>query len=332
MSDRYLPYIAAVLIVAAAAVGGYFLLLKPKTSIPFFSGPSGMLELHVSARRGGRAVQSKGVAVEVLFDASGSMLRVHPATGRRKIDEAKEALRRFVENAPAELKLGLRVFGTSTPNTEPYKSDGCRDTRQLIAVGKGAPGEVLKAVRSIEASGWTPLGYSLRQVLGDFQGVDGTKRLVVITDGRERCQETGGDPAEAVKALQAQGVEVKVAFIGDDTPPAIRQALSELAVVGSAEVMTLASPRELREVLSEAAEEMVVAATATQQTTQKTFSLSSRSEARVPPGTYSLEIPPIPGVSTTPTRLADIPVKLDQTTRLDVLFVEGEAQVEISTR
>jgi hypothetical protein len=332
MSERYLPYIAALIIVAVAATGGYFYFFRAKGPGPASFGPSGFIDIHVAARRGDQPLPQKGVAVEVLFDASGSMLRVHPATGRRKIDEAKEALRRFVITAPKGLRLGLRVFGTSTLNTDPYQAEGCRDTKQLIPVGHGKPEEVLRAVESIQASGWTPLSYSMLQVLEDFRDVRGTRRLVVVTDGRERCQAYNGYPPEAVKALQAAGVEVKVAFIGQDTPPAIRQALTDLAVVGSAEVLTLATPGELREVLSETAEAITAKATATHQDSQKTFSLSTTSPTRVPPGTYSLEIPPIEGVSSTPSRLSDLPVQVDKITRLDVLFVEGEAQVEITTR
>ncbi|MEE8161619.1 MAG: VWA domain-containing protein [Acidobacteriota bacterium] len=272
------------------------------------------------------------MTVEVLFDASGSMLRTHPTTGRRKIDEAKEALRRFVERAPEGLKLGLRVFGTSTPNTDPYKAEGCLDTKQLIPVDGGSPREVLRAVRGIEARGWTPLGYSMRQVIEDFRGVSGPKRLVVITDGRERCESFDGNPAGAVRALTEAGIEVKVAFIGHDTPPAVRQSLIELAAVGSVDVLTLSSPRELREVLARAAEALVTNATATHQPSQTTYPVSTASPTRVPVGTYSLEIPPISGVTTTPTRLSDFPVRAGKTTRLDILFVEGEAQVEITTR
>lgn len=332
MSERYLPYIAAVLIVAAAATGAYFLFFAQKGPGLGELGPAGSLELHIAARKGGQALQKEGVAVEVLFDASGSMRRVHPVTGQRKIDEAKEALRRFVTTAPKGLKIGLRVFGTSTPNTDPFMAEGCRDTKQLIPVGQGTPEEVLRAVEGIQASGWTPLSYSMRRVLEDFRGLQGTKRLVVVTDGRERCQAFNGNPPEAVKALQDAGIEVKVAFIGHDTPAEIRQALTEMAVVGSAEVLTLASPGELRDLLSETAEAIVARAKATHQESQKTFDVSTTSASSVPPGTYSLEIPTIDGVSTAPTRLSDIPVQLDKTTRLDVLFVEGEAQVEITSR
>jgi Mg-chelatase subunit ChlD len=332
MSERFLPYVAALIIVAAAGAGAYFLFFKQKVPGVGELGPTGSLELRIAARRGGKALQQEGVAVEVLFDASGSMKRTHPATGRRKIDEAKEALQRFAKNTPRGVKLGLRVFGTSTPNTDPFMAEGCRDTKQLIPVGQGTPAQVLRAVEGIRASGWTPLSYSMLQVIKDFEGLRGTKRLVVVTDGRERCQSFDGNPPEAVKALQKAGIEVKVAFIGHDTPPAIRQALTELVVVGSAEVLTLASPRELREVLSATAEAISVKATATHQSSQKTFPVSTVTPSRVPTGTYSLEVPPIEGVSKTTTRLSDLPVQLDKTTRLDVLFVEGEAQVEITTR
>ncbi len=332
MANRLAPFVV-ILVILAGAAGAYFFFFRSKAPAPRVAGPAGSLVLHVAARRaGGRAVQPEGMTVEVLFDASGSMLRTHPVTGRRKIDEAKEALRRFVEGAPEGLKLGLRVFGTSTPNTDPYKAEGCLDTKQLISVDGGSPREVLRAVRGIRARGWTPLGYSMRQVIEDFRGVSGSKRLVVITDGRERCESFDGNPAGAVRALTEAGIEVKVAFIGHDTPPAVRQALNELEAVGSVDVLTLSSPGELREVLARAAEALVTNATATHQPSQTTYPVSTTSPARVPVGTYSLEIPPIPGVTTTPTRLSDIPVRAGKTTRLDVLFVEGEAQVEITTR
>lgn len=332
MGNRVAPLIG-ILVLLAGAAGAYYFFFRSKPPTPVVTGPAGSLVLHVAARRaGGGAVQPTGISVEVLFDASGSMLRVHPVTGRRKIDEAKDALHRFVERAPEGLKLGLRVFGTSTPNTDPYQDEGCRDTKQLIPVDGGSPREVLRAVDAIQASGWTPLGYSMRQVIEDFRGVSGPRRLVVITDGRERCEAFGGNPARAVKALAGAGIEVKVAFIGHDTPPAVRQALTELAAVGAADVLTLSSPGEIREVLSATAEALVASATATHQPSQTTYPVSTASPTRVPVGTYNLEIPPIAGVSTKPTRLSDIPVRVGKTTRLDVLFVEGEAQVEITTR
>ena len=334
--SRVFPYIAFLIILAVGGTGAYFFFFKPEALPPGLLGrtqTTGSLELHVTARRAsGRAVQPEGLAVEVLFDASGSMLGTHPASGRRKIDEAKEALSRFVERAPDGLKLGLRVFGASTPNTEPYQTEGCRDTKLLIPLGKGRPKDVLKAIQGIKARGWTPLGYSIRQVIKDFRGVKGQKRLVVITDGRERCQSFGGNPAEAIKALTEAGIEIKVAFIGEDAPPEIRQSLAELETVGSVEVLTLDRPGELREVLAETTEALVAIATARHQTSQKSFPVSTASPTRVPVGNYSLEIPPIAGVSTTPTRLSDLPVVRGKTTRLDVLFVEGEARVEITTR
>lgn len=335
MVERYLPHLAALIIVVIASAGAYFFFFKKAPPPGTTLTQAGSLELHLAARKaeGGRAVQPGGLAVEVLFDASGSMLSTHPATGRRKIDEAKEALRRFVERAPEGLRLGLRVFGTSTPNTDPYKAEGCRDTRQLVPVGNRAgPQDILKAVEGIEPMGWTPLGYSMRQVVEDFRGVSGPKRLVVITDGRERCQDFGGNPAEALKALVEADIGVKVAFIGHDTPQAVRKSLAELADVGEAEILTLVSPGELREVLAEAAGALTSEATATNQSSQMTFRVSTASSARLPAGSYTLEIPPIAGVVETPTRLSDVPVLTGKSTRLDVLFVEGEARVEIITR
>lgn len=324
---RYGPYVAVVVILAVAGAGAYFFLLRPGPP-PERAAPSGLLELHVASR----GLKAKPVALEVLFDGSGSMRAVHPATGRRKIDEAKEALRRFMERAPEGLRLGLRVFGTSTPNTEPYKARGCRDTRQLIPIGQGTAKEVVRAVEAIQASGWTPLAYSMKKVLEDFRAVEGPRRLVVITDGRERCQAFDGNPAEAVRALKDAGVGVTVAFIGHDTPPEIRRALEELTLAGGAEVLELAAPRELRELLAEVAEAVELTATARNQATGRTFQVATARPARLPPGTYTLEISAKEGLSPKPTRLSDITVQAGRTTRLDVLFVEGEAQVEVSTR
>ena len=57
----------------------------------------------------------------------------------------------------------------------------------------------------------TPIGAALREVPGDLAGSSGTHVLVLITDGEETC---GGDPAAAIRALKAKGIDARVNIVG----------------------------------------------------------------------------------------------------------------------
>ncbi|MBF6135761.1 VWA domain-containing protein [Nocardia otitidiscaviarum] len=65
----------------------------------------------------------------IILDASGSMRRPDPAG--TMMDAARNAVRTFVDSAPATARVGLATYGTGTGNDEAEKAAGCRDVRIL---------------------------------------------------------------------------------------------------------------------------------------------------------------------------------------------------------
>ncbi|MDF1521851.1 MAG: hypothetical protein P1P87_03415 [Trueperaceae bacterium] len=189
-----------------------------------------------------RVVRGEGAAqpaVEVIFDASGSMGQRLPS-GASRIDVAKGVLEEFVRTGlPDDVPFALRAFGHITPNS-------C-ETRLDVPLAPLDRDAALTAVRAIEPKlfSQTPLAASIEAVADDLAGSAGPKSLLLITDGVESCD---GDPQAAVEGLRAAGMDVQVAIVslGLDDPEDVAafEALAE--AVGASYVGTndLAGLRE----------------------------------------------------------------------------------------
>lgn len=143
-------------------------------------------------------------AVEIILDASGSMLK--RMDGTRRIDIAKAAIRDTVRTAlPDGLPLALRVYG--------HREAGSCRTDLEIAPEPLDKDAFLARVADIEAINLarTPIADSIAAVASDLAGVEGRKLVVLLTDGEETCD---GDPAEAIRKLQEAGVDVRVNIVG----------------------------------------------------------------------------------------------------------------------
>jgi hypothetical protein len=143
-------------------------------------------------------------AVEVILDASGSMLQ--RLEGARRIDLARDALLDLTgETLPDGVPFALRVFGHR-------EADSCR-TDLEIPLAPLDRARVAATIRSVEAKNLakTPIADSLRAVGRDLAGASGPRLVVLVTDGEETCD---GDPAAAIRELAASGVEVRVNIVG----------------------------------------------------------------------------------------------------------------------
>ncbi len=151
--------------------------------------------------RGEGAAQS---AVEVIFDASGSM-GSPLASGESRIDVAKAVLRDFVATGlPEGTPFALRAFGHITPNS-------C-ETRLDVPLAPLDRTGALNAIGAIEPKlfSQTPLAASLAAVADDLAGATGPKAVLLLTDGIESCD---GDPQAAIEALRNAGVDVQIAIV-----------------------------------------------------------------------------------------------------------------------
>ncbi|MEU0501125.1 VWA domain-containing protein [Nocardia sp. NPDC005998] len=145
----------------------------------------------------------------LILDASGSMQRPDPAG--TMMDAAKNAVRSFVGTAPAESKVGLTVYGTSTGNSEAEKTSGCRDVQVLHKPETLDRTALTSAVDGIKASGWTPMGTALRQA-ADALPKSGPRSIVLVSDGDDTCSPP--DPCEVARELKQQGLDLVVHAIG----------------------------------------------------------------------------------------------------------------------
>ncbi len=143
-------------------------------------------------------------AVEVILDASGSMLQ--QLDGKRRIEIAKDSLRHLLEDViPAGTPFAFRVFGHR-------EADSCRTDLEIPL----APLDVRAATSRVAGvaaknRAKTPIGASLRAVKSDLGAVEGPATVVLVTDGEETCD---GDPAAAIEELQRAGFDVRVNIVG----------------------------------------------------------------------------------------------------------------------
>ncbi|MES1263672.1 MAG: VWA domain-containing protein, partial [Peristeroidobacter soli] len=144
-----------------------------------------------------------GGAIEIILDASGSMLQ--KLGTQRRIDIAKQTLTKLTSSTiPAGTPFAFRVFGREV--------DSCQ-TDLDIPVGPLNPAAVGQRIAALVAKNGakTPIGASLDKVSEDLKSVTGEKLIVLVTDGEETC---GGDPAAAIERLRKAGIGTRVSIVG----------------------------------------------------------------------------------------------------------------------
>ena len=162
-------------------------------------------------------------AVEIILDASGSMLK--RIDGQRRIEIARNAIHQAVEQTlPEGLPLALRVYGHR-------EAGSCRTDLEipLAPLDKSLFLERVDAVQAINLAR-TPIADSLAAVASDLVGVEGRKLVVLLTDGEETCD---GDPAAVIAKLAEDGVDVRINIVGfalDDD--AVKRQFAEWAELG----------------------------------------------------------------------------------------------------
>ena len=144
-----------------------------------------------------------GGAIEIILDASGSMLQ--KLGSERRIDIAKKTLTKLTASTiPAGTPFAFRVFGREV--------DSCQ-TDLDMPVGPLNPAAVGQRIAALVAKNGakTPIGASLDKAADDLKSVTGEKLIVLVTDGEETC---GGDPAAAIERLRKAGIGTRVSIVG----------------------------------------------------------------------------------------------------------------------
>ncbi|MFB6555172.1 VWA domain-containing protein [Streptomyces sp. NPDC056405] len=162
--------------------------------------------------------------VNLVLDVSGSM-RTRDIDGGTRMAAAKQAFNEVLDATPEEVRLGIRTLGADYPGDD--RKTGCKDTAQLYPVGPLDRTEAKTAVATLAPTGWTPIGPALLEAADDLDGGDGSKRIVLISDGEDTCAPL--DPCEVAREIAAKGIGLTIDTLGLVPNAKMRQQLSCIA-------------------------------------------------------------------------------------------------------
>jgi hypothetical protein len=201
-------------------------------------------------------------AVELILDCSFSMKE--PVGGTPKIDVARRVLRDLADSLPADVQVGLRLYGhfgfwhrekDPKPPYPPSNNDPRLNTDSDLAVQirplEAAHRKHLFAwLDWADARGKTPLCYSLLEAKKDFPTACATKTVVLLSDGMETC---GGSLDDVAKAYAGSDVGVVIQVVGFDIRDLkVRQQLEKIAKVGGGNYYDARDAKQLVEALRKA--------------------------------------------------------------------------------
>ncbi len=164
------------------------------------------------------------VPVMVVLDASGSM-NANDAPGPR-ITAAKKAVDALVDSLPSNARVGLLVYGTGTSSAGSAKAKGCQDIKQVVALGTVDKPAFKAAVAKVTASGYTPIGNSLKAA-AQLLPKEGPRSIVLVSDGEDTCAPPA--PCDTARSLKAAGTDLTVHTVGFKVDTAARSQLTCIA-------------------------------------------------------------------------------------------------------
>lgn len=157
--------------------------------------------------------ESSGERILFIVDFSNSM---NEKLGHRtKLDIALSTMKEILQMIPPQTSVGLRVYGHKTGFT-PKQS--CTASQLVSPVQSNNTVNIYTRLNSINAVGWTPITYSLKQAAYfDFPDTNGKKRIILISDGGENCDESPCDfIIELMKYREDIRIDVIALAIGDE--------------------------------------------------------------------------------------------------------------------
>ena len=129
---------------------------------------------------------------------------------KTKVNLVKSMMAEVLPQISPETKVGIRVYG-HTCNVIAYNA--CRSSELLVPLRENNSETINRAISKLRPRGMTPITYSLKQaVKKDLAGMDGTKHIILLTDGGENCDESPCDYSiELVKTRKDIKIDV-IAF------------------------------------------------------------------------------------------------------------------------
>jgi len=134
--------------------------------------------------------------------------------GRPKVELMLDTMKKLLPSIPKGTSIGLRVYGHKQGFTA---FDACRASSLMVPVGCSNASEIIHSLNKTSPRGMTPITFSLKQAVKyDFLGFTGLKRIILLTDGGENCDESPCDYVmELVKIRKDIHIDV-IAFNVED--------------------------------------------------------------------------------------------------------------------
>ena len=179
----------------------------------------------------------------VIYDSSGSMWG-ELSDQSRKYEAGRTALSTLLENGFSNRLIALRAYGHRR------KAD-CRDSELIVPFAEPAEAKqkVIDAVEGIRPTGKTPITYSLREALKDFDGNAGD--ILLISDGIETCD---ADPCALMSEWQASKVNIRVHVVGVGLNEVERKAMACIADTSGGKYFDADSAKGFTEALDDASD------------------------------------------------------------------------------
>ncbi|MEO0822571.1 MAG: VWA domain-containing protein [Pseudomonadota bacterium] len=149
----------------------------------------------------------------LVLDASGSMWG--QIGGEAKIEIAQRVIGQLLNQMPEEDALGLYAYG--------HREKGnCGDIEMLVPAERGTKNAIRAAVNGLQPRGKTPLSATVAAAAEEMKYAEDRATVVLISDGRETCDQ---DPCAVAEALERAGADFTAHVIGFDVAEAedIRQ-------------------------------------------------------------------------------------------------------------
>lgn len=187
--------------------------------------------------------KQKKMNVVVLMDASGSMKG--EIAGQTKMELAKTAIAKFVEQIPEDANVALIAYGHVGSSADADKAASCSSVESVYPLSAYQAENFTTSLNSFQARGWTPLAGAINkagEILQAYPSDEYLNLVYMVSDGVETCD---GDPIAAAQQLQSQSIKAKVNIIGFDVDNEGQQQLKKVADSGGGEYVTVEDPAEL---------------------------------------------------------------------------------------
>ena len=167
-----------------------------------------------------------------------------PSSGKHyevlsKLDHAKNALNKIIDNLPSDLQVGLRIYSGNISEKMGQKVSSCDDIQLVVPIQKVDKQALKQHIDTMEAKGSTPLAKSLQLAEKDFTTNETLQQTVIlVTDGIESCE---GDPCAVAKDIHSRGRIQAIDVLGIDIGEEVENSVACIAENGGGQYYSITS-------------------------------------------------------------------------------------------